>query len=75
VRESGAVRFPAVFGNTKGQMTAVVIRSETEDAFWCVNAWGSGKAADLAEKTASKDFLSESSFCERYAVKCRRQAE
>ena len=52
VRESGAVRFPAVFGNTKGQMTAVVIRSETEDAFWCVKAWGTGKAADLAEKTA-----------------------
>ena len=52
VRESGAVRFPAVFGNTKGQMTAVVIRTETEDAFWCVNAWGTGKAADLAEKTA-----------------------
>jgi hypothetical protein len=52
VRESGAVRFPAVFGNTKGQMTAAVIRSETEDAFWCVNSWGTDKAADLAEKTA-----------------------
>jgi hypothetical protein len=50
--ESGAVRFPALFGNTQGQMTAVVIRSETENAFWCVNAWGTGKAADLAEKTA-----------------------
>ena len=52
MRESRAVRFPAVFGNVKGQMTAVVIKSETEDAFWCVNAWGTGKAADLAEKTA-----------------------
>jgi hypothetical protein len=52
VRQSGAVRFPAVFGNTKGEMTAVVIKSETEDSFWCVNAWGTGKAADLAEKTA-----------------------
>jgi hypothetical protein len=52
VPKSGAIRFPAVFGNTKGQMTAVVIGSETEDSFWCVNAWGTGKAADLAEKTA-----------------------
>jgi hypothetical protein len=30
----------------------VVIKSETEDAFWCINAWGTGKAADLAEKIA-----------------------
>jgi hypothetical protein len=52
VRGSGAVRFPAVFGKTKGEMTAVAIQSETEDAYWCVNAWGTGKAADLAEKTA-----------------------
>jgi hypothetical protein len=50
--ESGAVRFPAFFDNTQGQMTAVVIKSETEDAFWCINAWGTGKAADLAEKIA-----------------------
>jgi hypothetical protein len=50
--ESGAVRFPAFFDNTQGQMTAVVIKSETEDAFWCINAWGTGKAADLAEKFA-----------------------
>jgi hypothetical protein len=52
IQESGVVRFPASFGNTQGQMTAVVIKSETEDVFWCINAWGTGKAADLAEKTA-----------------------
>ena len=52
MQESGVVRFPAFFGNTQGQMTAVVIKSETEDGFWCINAWGAGKAADLAEKTA-----------------------
>jgi len=52
MQESGIVRFPAFFGNTQGHMTAVVIKSETEDAFWCVDAWGAGKAADLAEKTA-----------------------
>ena len=52
MHESGAVRFPAFFDNTQGQMTAVVIKSETEDAFWCINAWGTGKAADLAEKIA-----------------------
>jgi hypothetical protein len=52
VRESGVVWFPASFDNTQGQMTAVVIKSETEDGFWCINAWGAGKAADLAEKTA-----------------------
>ena len=52
MQESGAIRFPAFFGNTQGQMTAVVIKSETEDGFWCINAWGAGKAADLAEKTA-----------------------
>jgi hypothetical protein len=50
--ESGAVRFPATFGNTKGQMTAVAIKSETEDALWCINAWGTGKAADQAENIA-----------------------
>ena len=49
---SGVVRFPAFFGNAQGQMTAVVIKSEAEDGFWCINAWGAGKAADLAEKTA-----------------------
>jgi len=52
VHESGAVRFPATFGKTKGQMTAVAIKSETEDALWCINAWGAGKAADQAEKIA-----------------------
>jgi hypothetical protein len=52
VYESGAIRFPAVFGNSQGQMTAVVIKSGTEDAFWCISAWGKGEAADLAEKTA-----------------------
>ena len=52
MQESGAVRFPAFFDNTQGQMTAVVIKSETEDAFWCINAWGTGNAADLAEKIA-----------------------
>jgi len=52
MQESGVVRFPAFFGKTQGQMTAVVIKSETEDGFWCINAWGAGKAADLAEKTA-----------------------
>lgn len=52
VHESGAVSFPAAFGNTKGQMTAVAIKSETEDALWCINAWGTGKAADQAEKIA-----------------------
>ena len=50
--QSGAIRFPAVFGNSQGQMTAVVIESGTEDAFWCISAWGRGKAGDLAEKTA-----------------------
>lgn len=52
VYESGAIRFPAVFGNSRGQMTAVVIKSETEQALWFVSAWGRGEAADLAEKTA-----------------------
>ena len=33
-------------------MTAVVIKSDAEDAFWCINAWGTAKAADLAEQTA-----------------------
>ena len=51
---SGVVRFPAFFGNAQGQMTAVVIKSETEDAFWCINAWGAGKAADVAEKIATE---------------------
>ena len=54
VHESGAVRFPAFFNNTQGQMTAVVIISETEDAFWCINAWDTGKAADLAEKITAR---------------------
>ena len=52
VYESGAIRFPAVFGNKQGQMTAVVIKNGTEDSFWFINAWGAGKAAVLAEKTA-----------------------
>jgi len=52
VYQSGAIRFPAVFGNSQGQMTAVAIKSGTEDAFWCISAWGRGKAGDLAEKTA-----------------------
>ena len=52
VYKSGALRFPAVFGNSPGQMTVVVIQPGTEDAFWCINAWGTGKAADLAEKIA-----------------------
>jgi hypothetical protein len=56
VYESGAIRFPAVFGNKQGEMTAVVIKNETEDSFWCINAWGTGKAAALAEKTA-REFL------------------
>jgi hypothetical protein len=50
--DSGAIRFPAVFGNRQGEMTAVVIISGTDDSFWCINAWGTGKAAVLAEKTA-----------------------
>jgi hypothetical protein len=52
VYKSGALRFPAVFGNSPGQMTVVVVQSGTEDSFWCINAWGREKAADLAEKTA-----------------------
>jgi hypothetical protein len=52
VYRTGALRFPAVFGNRPGQMTVVVIQPKTEDAFWCINAWGREKAADLAEKTA-----------------------
>jgi len=52
MQESGVVRFPAFFGKTQGQMTAVVIKSETGEGFWCINAWGAGNAADLAEKTA-----------------------
>lgn len=52
VCESGVIRFPAVFGNRQGQMTAVVIKSGTEDSLWYINAWGTGKAAALAEKTA-----------------------
>jgi hypothetical protein len=52
VYRTGALRFPAVFGNSPGQMTVVVIQPGTEDAFWCINAWGREKAADLAEKTA-----------------------
>jgi hypothetical protein len=54
VYRSGALRFPAVFGNSPGQMTVVVIQSETEDAFWSINAWGRETAADLAEKTAKE---------------------
>jgi hypothetical protein len=52
VYESGAIRFPAVFGSSPGQMTVVVIQTGTDDAYWCINAWGRKKAADLAEKTA-----------------------
>ena len=54
VYQSGALRFPAVFGNSPGQMTVVVIQPGTEDAFWCINAWGRERAADLAEKTAKE---------------------
>jgi hypothetical protein len=50
--ESGAIRFPAVFGSSQGQMTVVVIQTGTDDAYWCINAWGREKAGDLAEKTA-----------------------
>jgi hypothetical protein len=50
--KTGALRFPAVFGNSPGQMTVVVIQPGAEYAFWCINAWGREKAADLAEKTA-----------------------
>jgi hypothetical protein len=50
--ESGAIRFPAVFDSSQGQMTVVVIQTGTDDAYWCINAWGREKAADLAEKTA-----------------------
>jgi hypothetical protein len=53
-QESGAIRFAASFGRTQGEMTAVVIKSDGEDAFWCINAWGTGKAADEAEKTAKE---------------------
>jgi hypothetical protein len=56
VYESGAIRFPAVFGQNQGQMTAVVIQSGTAESFWCINAWGRPEAADLAEKTA-RNFL------------------
>jgi hypothetical protein len=52
VYESGAIRFPAVFGNSQGQMTVVAIESESDEAFWCISAWGRPQAADLAEKTA-----------------------
>jgi hypothetical protein len=52
VYQAGALRFPAVFGNRPGEMTVVIIQPGTEDAFWCINAWGREKAADLAEKTA-----------------------
>jgi hypothetical protein len=54
VYKSGALRFPAVFGNSPGQMTVVVIQPGTEDSFWCISAWGREKAADLAEKTAKE---------------------
>jgi hypothetical protein len=54
VYKSGALRFPAVFGNSLGQMTVVVIQPGAEDSFWCINAWGREKAADLAEKTANE---------------------
>jgi hypothetical protein len=53
VYESGAIRFPAVFGQSQGQMTVVVIQPDVEDAFWCVYAWGREGSADLAEKTAT----------------------
>ena len=56
VYESGAIRFPAVFGDNQGQMTAVVIQSGTTESFWCINAWGRPEAADLAEQTA-RNFL------------------
>jgi hypothetical protein len=50
--ESGAIRFPAVFGNSQGQMTVVAIQSGGDRTFWCISAWGRPEAADLAEKTA-----------------------
>ena len=31
-------------------MTVVAIQPGTDEAFWCINAWGREKAADLAEK-------------------------
>ncbi len=52
VYESGAIRFPAVFGNMQGQMTEVVIQSGTNETFWYISAWGREEDADLAEKTA-----------------------
>jgi hypothetical protein len=54
VYRSGALRFPAVFGNSPGQMTVVVIQPGSQGAFWCINAWGREKAADLAGKTAKE---------------------
>jgi hypothetical protein len=54
VYESGAIRFPAVFGTSQGQMTVVVIQPATDNVFWCIYAWGREKAADLAEKTATE---------------------
>jgi hypothetical protein len=54
VYKSGALRFPAVFGNSPGQMTVVVIQPGTADSFWCINAWGRDNAAGLAEKTAKE---------------------
>jgi hypothetical protein len=52
VYEAGAIRYPAVFAKSQGQMTAVVIQSGTAEAFWCINAWGRPEVADSAEKTA-----------------------
>jgi hypothetical protein len=48
----GAITFPVMVNDQEGQMTAVAIRSENEDTFWTITAAGTGKAAELADKTA-----------------------
>jgi hypothetical protein len=50
--ESGAITFPIMPKNQVGQMTAVAIKSQTEDTFWTITAVGTGEAAELADKTA-----------------------
>ena len=46
--------YSITIGGKPSQMTVVVIQPGTEDEFWCINAWGREKAADLAEKTAKE---------------------